>query len=123
MWPTGTRAAAQGYSAQEVIGQPLANFSRPRTAPRAPRGRAGLAARDGKFTGEGWRCRKDGSRFWAHVTIERIHDANGRAVGFAKITRDMTEWKANQDHLTMVRKPAQHRAGQHASGAGAVRCG
>jgi len=50
-----------------------------------------VAAHDGKFEGEGWRLRKDGTRFWAHVVIDPIRDDAGRLIGFAKITRDLTE--------------------------------
>jgi signal transduction histidine kinase len=48
---------------------------------------------EGKFEDEGWRVRKDGSRFWAHVVVDAIHDDAGTLVGFAKVTRDVTERK------------------------------
>ena len=60
-----------------------------REAPRA-RARDG-ARREGRYEEEGWRIRKDGSRFWAHVTITAVHDEDGVLVGFAKVTRDSTE--------------------------------
>ena len=102
-WNAGA-ARLKGYTDEEAIGLPLAKFYTPeeRVADR-PAEALGIAARTGKFTGEGWRCRKDGSRFWAHVTIERISDAEGRQVGFAKITRDMTRWKADQDRLAAMK--------------------
>ena len=49
------------------------------------------AATEGKFEAEGWRLRKDGSRFWAHVVIDPIRGTNGELLGYAKITRDLTE--------------------------------
>jgi PAS domain S-box-containing protein len=59
-----------------------------------------MAARSGKFEGEGWRLRKDGSRFWAHVTIQPIRDHDGGAlIGYAKITRDLTERRAERQAL------------------------
>ena len=53
-----------------------------------------IARREGRFEGEGWRVRKDGTRFWASVVIDRIRDDDGELLGFAKITRDMTEKRA-----------------------------
>ena len=57
------------------------------------------AARDGKFEGTGWRVRKDGSRFWAHVVIDPVRTASGELIGFAKVTRDLTERIAVEDAL------------------------
>ena len=56
-------------------------------------------AATGKFEAEGWRVRKDGSRFWAIVVIDPIHDDDGELIGFAKITRDMTEQREAQQAL------------------------
>ena len=55
--------------------------------------------REGKFESEGWRVRKDGSRFWAYVVIDPIRTPTGEVIGFAKITRDLTERKAAEDEL------------------------
>jgi len=98
-WNAGAERL-KGYSRDEVVGLPLATFYTERDrADGAPERALAQAAESGKFTGEGWRMRKDGTTFWAHVTIERIHDSQGRPVGFAKITRDMTRWKEAQDRL------------------------
>ena len=59
-----------------------------------PRRALETAAREGKFENEGWRVRKDGSRFWAYVIIDPIRDSEGKLVGFAKVTRDLTERRA-----------------------------
>ena len=90
----------KGYTATEIIGQ---NFSRFYTDEDQ---RAGLpqkyleiAARDGRLEREGWRVRKDGSKFWAHVVIDPIRDSSGSLIGFAKVTRDFTERKAADDAL------------------------
>ena len=64
-----------------------------------------LAKREGKFEAEGWRVRKDGSRFWAYVVIDAIrHPSSGEIVGFAKITRDLTERKEVEEKLEKARE-------------------
>lgn len=98
-WNPGARRF-KGYEESEILGE---HFSRFYTdADRAaglPQRALETAAREGKFEGEGWRVRKDGSRFWAYVVIDPIRDAGGRLVGFAKITRDLTERKRAEDAL------------------------
>ena len=59
--------------------------------------------RDGRFEKEGWRVRKDGTRFWAHVVIDAIRDDHGELIGYAKITRDITERKEAQEKLEKAR--------------------
>jgi len=90
----------KGYTADEIVGQ---HFSRFYT--KEDRG-AGLparvleaAAREGRYESEGWRVRKDGSRFWALVVVDAIRNKNGTLEGFAKVTRDITERRAAQDAL------------------------
>ncbi|MBB3980819.1 diguanylate cyclase (GGDEF)-like protein/PAS domain S-box-containing protein [Sphingobium fontiphilum] len=103
-WNAGAQRL-KGYRIEEVVGQPLANFYTPEDREAGTPARALRIAHDsGKFTGEGWRVRKDGSRFWAHVTIERIHDEAGAHLGYAKITRDMTRFKEDQDRLEEARR-------------------
>jgi len=98
-WNAGAQRL-KGYTADEVIGLQLARFYTPEDrAAGIPDRALATAAEEGKFAGQGWRMRKDGSRFWAHVTIERIYDETGRHVGFAKITRDMTRFKQDQDRI------------------------
>src|SRR3954469_17591437 len=90
----------KGYAPSEIIGQ---HFSRFYTAEDQKRGIPALALatalREGTFESEGWRVRKDGSRFWALVVIDPIRTPTGEVVGFAKITRDLTERKAAEDAL------------------------
>jgi PAS domain S-box-containing protein len=90
----------KGYAASEIIGQ---HFSRFYTEEDRKRGVPALAletaAREGKFESEGWRVRKDGSRFWAFVVIDPIRKTTGEIVGFAKVTRDLTERKAAEEAL------------------------
>lgn len=90
----------KGYHPDEIIGQ---HFSRFYTAAEREKGtpsRALLEATEtGRFEQEGWRVRKDGAEFWAHVVIDPIRTAAGELIGFAKITRDLTERKAAEDTL------------------------
>ena len=98
-WNPGARRF-KGYEESEILGE---NFSRFYTVPDRKAGLPQLAlqtaAREGKFEGEGWRVRKDGSRFWAYVVIDPIWDNAGNLVGFAKITRDLTERKLAEEEL------------------------
>ena len=83
----------KGYRADEIIGHHFSRFY-PEEANRTgwPMTELRLAAAEGRFEDEGWRVRKDGSRFWANVVITALHDEkSGELRGFAKITRDMTE--------------------------------
>ena len=90
----------KGYSADEVIGTHFSRFytEQDRNAGLPQRG-LGIAAREGRYENEGWRVRKDGERFWAHVVIDAIYDDGGKLVGFAKITRDITEKKRAAEAL------------------------
>jgi diguanylate cyclase (GGDEF)-like protein/PAS domain S-box-containing protein len=98
-WNPGAQRL-KGYSAEEAIGLPLAAFYTPEDqATNLPQRALAIATRNGKFSGEGWRMRRDGTRFWAHVTIEKIADQDGKHIGFAKITRDMTRFKEDEDRL------------------------
>ena len=85
----------KGYLAQEIIGQHLSRFY---TAEDVKRGHPGAllaqVERDGYVEDEGWRLRKDGSRFWANVVITALRDEQGKLQGFAKVTRDLTERRA-----------------------------
>ena len=83
----------KGYTASEIIGQHFSKFYTPEDkAAELPRRALETAAREGKFEHEGWRVRKDGTRFWAHVVIDPVRDpATGAVTGFAKITRDLTQ--------------------------------
>jgi PAS domain S-box-containing protein len=90
-WNPGAQRS-KGYSAEDIIGQHFRVFYPPdKQAEKHPEHELELARRDGRYEEEGWRIRKDGSRFWAHVTITAVHDEHGELVGFAKVTRDSTE--------------------------------
>ncbi|MEW5998799.1 MAG: diguanylate cyclase [Pseudomonadota bacterium] len=103
-WNAGAQRL-KGYRPEEIVGKPLASFYLPEERAEGVPERALVTAREtGKFSGEGWRVRKDGTRFWAQVTIERFCDESGKLLGFAKITRDITRLKEDQDHIAEARR-------------------
>lgn len=90
-WNAGAQRS-KGWTAEEVIGRHFRIFYPPEVAERGhPEHELAVALRDGHYEEEGWRLRKDGSRFWATVLITAVHDPAGRHVGFAKVTRDTSE--------------------------------
>ena len=98
-WNEGARQA-KGYTSEEIIGSNFSIFySEGEQQSGEPARNLALALKTGKFEGEGWRYRKDGSSFWAHVVIDAIRDDDGTLQGFAKITRDITEHKQVIDKL------------------------
>jgi PAS domain S-box-containing protein len=98
-WNSGAQRF-KGYTASEIIGHHFSKFytEKDRAADLPSRALA-IAARDGCFEAEGWRVRQDGARFWAHVVIDPIRDERGQLIGFAKVTRDLTERRRTQDAL------------------------
>jgi len=103
-WNGGARRI-KGYDAQEVIGQHFSCFyTEEDRAAGAPRMALEQARQTGRFETESWRVRKDGSRFWASVVIEAIHDENDNLIGFAKITRDITERHMAQQEMERIRE-------------------
>jgi PAS domain S-box-containing protein len=98
-WNSGAQRI-KGYSADEVVGSHFSRFyTAEDQAAGMPARSLSTAAEDGRFETEGWRVRKDGSRFWAHVVVDAIRDERGELVGFAKITRDVTEKRESADSL------------------------
>ncbi len=95
-WNAGAERI-KGFSAEEIIGQHFSNFytEEDRKA-GVPAKALATAAREGRYESEAWRVRRDGTRFWAAVVIDAIHDETGELIGFAKITRDMTEKREDQ---------------------------
>lgn len=90
----------KGYRAAEIIGQHFSRFyPRQDVLAGKPEWELEVAARDGRLEDEGWRVRKDGSRFWANVIITALKDPEGKLIGFAKVTRDFTERIQTQRRL------------------------
>ena len=88
----------KGYRAHEIIGRHFSTFYPPDDiAAGKPEWELEVAARDGRFEDEGWRLRKDGTRFWANVVITALRAPDGTLLGFAKITRDLTERRLAED--------------------------
>jgi PAS domain S-box-containing protein len=103
----------KGYTAQEIIGQSFTRFYPPEArAAGRPQMLLAEAARTGHASDEGWRVRKDGSRFWASVLITALHDDDGKHVGFAKITRDLTARRESEER---ARKLAAEESAHTAS--------
>jgi PAS domain S-box-containing protein len=100
---TSWNAGAQrfkGYTPEEIIGQHFSRFYCEKDrAENLPARALAISAREGKYESEGWRIRKDGTRFWAHVVIDPIRDDAGGLTGFAKVTRDLTERRKAEEAL------------------------
>ena len=95
----------KGYSADEIIGQHFSRFyTEDDRAGGEPQRALQTALSEGKYEREAWRVRKDGTLMWAHVLIDPIYDEDGRHVGFAKITRDVTDKKRSQEELEQTRE-------------------
>jgi PAS domain S-box-containing protein len=98
-WNAGAQRF-KGYTAEEIIGKHFSIFYPPeKIAQGFPEYELEVAGRVGHFEDEGWRIRKDGTRFWANVVITALRTPDGRLVGFAKVTRDLTERRRAEDEL------------------------
>ncbi|HEX3346595.1 MAG TPA: PAS domain S-box protein [Acetobacteraceae bacterium] len=90
----------EGYIAADIVGEHFSRFYTPEDRDSGlPWAALETARRDGRYEAEGWRVRKDGTRFWASAVIDAVRDDDGQLVGFAKITRDMTERREAQLRL------------------------
>jgi PAS domain S-box-containing protein len=95
----------KGYAPHEIVGKHFSAFyTEEDRAAGMPAHALAMALKDGRYEREGWRVRKDGTRFFAHVIIDAIHDDNGELLGFAKITRDITERREAQQKLDEARE-------------------
>ncbi len=110
-WNRGAQRI-KGYTADEVIGKHFSIFYRPEDrAAQVPQRALATARHEGRFETEGWRVRKDGSRFWASVVIDVVRDDTGHVIGFAKVTRDITERRNAQ--LRLDERAAELQALSH----------
>jgi PAS domain S-box-containing protein len=98
-WNSGAERL-KGYQAEEIIGHNFARFFAPEDRGLGkPEVELQIAATAGRYAEEGWRVRKDGSHFWASVVITAVRDEHGQLLGFAKVTRDVTERRQAEDTL------------------------
>ncbi|HNP72260.1 MAG TPA: ATP-binding protein [Kouleothrix sp.] len=114
-WNTGAQLI-KGYSAAEIIGKHFSIFYPPEDiADDKPARELLIASTQGRYEEEGWRLRKDGSRFWANVIITALHDADGRLRGFGKVTRDLTERRNAEAAREQLRAHEQQLAIERAA--------
>jgi PAS domain S-box-containing protein len=98
-WNAGARRF-KGYEEAEILGQHFSRFYTEEDRLKGmPQRALDTSIREGRFEGEGWRVRKDGTHFWCHVVIDPILDPTGKLLGFAKITRDLTDRKIAEEVL------------------------
>jgi len=103
-WNAGAEAI-KGYTADEIVGRNFSLFYTPEDrAAGKPRQALQAALRDGRFEGEAQRVRRNGERFWANVVIDPIHDDSGKLLGFAKVTRDITEKRLADEAIRKARE-------------------
>jgi formate hydrogenlyase transcriptional activator len=100
-WNSGAERI-KGYRAEEILGQHFSKFYPQESVERGkPQHELEVAAVEGRFEDEGWRIRKDGSRFWANVIITALRGKDGQLKGFSKVTRDFTERKSAEESLVL----------------------
>jgi PAS domain S-box-containing protein len=98
-WNEGAKRI-KGYEYQEIIGRSFTRFYNQQDKERGlPEFELAEADRHGRFEGQGWRVRKDGATFWAHVVLTAIHNKEGKLIGFSKIIRDLTESRRLEEQL------------------------
>jgi PAS domain S-box-containing protein len=108
-WNTGAQRI-KGYRAEEIIGQHFSRFYPQDAIDRGwPDEELRRATAAGRFEDEGWRLRKDGSRFWANVVITALRDDTGRLQGFSKVTRDLTERRQKDEALRQLNQDLERR--------------
>src|SRR5260221_10891435 len=90
----------KGYREDEILGQHFSRFYPKEEVDRGkPESELEMAAAEGRFEDEGWRVRKDGTRFWANVIVTPLRDKQGNLRGFGKVTRDLSERKATEEKM------------------------
>jgi PAS domain S-box-containing protein len=114
-WNAGAERL-KGYSSDEIIGKHFSVFyPEEDVVNQKPQNLLAMAAREGQSEDEGWRVRKDGSRFWANVIITALRDPNAKLLGFAKLTRDMSERREKEEALTKAKELLELRVEQRAA--------
>ena len=103
-WNAGAERI-KGYAARDIVGRHFSCFyTQADQQAGMPAHTLRVATTEGRFEAEGWRVRKDGSQFWANIVMDAIHDDHGRLIGFAKVTRDLTEKRAVEEQLRQAQK-------------------
>ena len=111
-WNPGAQAM-KGYAKDEIVGKHFSKFYLPEAIQSGwPERELTLAEKEGRFSDEGWRVRKDGSSFWASVVITALHAPDGRLSGFAKVTQDMTERRQTEERVQMLNRELRQRVAQ-----------
>jgi PAS domain S-box-containing protein len=114
-WNTGAQRI-KGYTPAEIIGRHFSVFYTPEAVASGwPAHELREAERVGRFEDEGWRVRRDGTRFWANVVITAVRGPDGGLRGFSKVTRDMTERKAQEQRVEALKTELEHRVVQLAA--------
>ena len=114
-WNQGAQRM-KGYSAGDIIGKHFSTFyTEPDRLRDHPAEELRIARKEGRYEEEGWRVRKDGTRFWANVVITAVHDHTGRFIGFGKVTRDLTEKKLQEEQERELRREQTARAAAEAA--------
>jgi PAS domain S-box-containing protein len=109
-WNEGAQRI-KGYREEEIVGRHFSSFYTPEAvATGHPDRELEVAGRVGRYEDEGWRVRKDGSLFWANVVITALRDGTGELVGFAKVTRDMSERRRAEQELANARAELARRS-------------
>ena len=107
-WHTGAQRL-KGYSEDEILHRHFSVFYTPEDRDAGLPARVlETAKREGRYAGEGWRVRKDGSRFWANVVVQPLYDNTGQLVGYAKVNRDVTERRQAEQVLEQTRAALAH---------------
>jgi PAS domain S-box-containing protein len=111
-WNPGAQAM-KGYTKDEIVGKHFSKFYLPEAVQSGwPTRELALAQKEGRFSDEGWRVRKDGSTFWASVIITPLRTADGTLTGFAKITQDLTERRKGEEQIQALNRELRQRVSQ-----------
>jgi PAS domain S-box-containing protein len=111
-WNPGAEAM-KGYARDEIVGRHFSKFYPPEAVQSGwPTRELSIADKEGRFTDEGWRVRKDGSVFWASVVISALRDKSGNLSGFAKVTQDLTERRKTEERVQVLNRELRERVSQ-----------
>lgn len=111
-WNAGAEAM-KGYTKEEIVGKHFSVFYMPEAIESGwPQRELALAEKEGRFSDEGWRVRKNRTSFWASVTITALRDSNGGLAGFAKVTQDMTGRRQDEERIQNLNRELRYRVSE-----------